>query len=239
MADLKGEARTRYVAAMFARIAPRYDLLNTVISGGLHHRWRRLAARLAAEGLEGEALDVATGTGDLALALLKQPGVRRAVALDFVPEMLHLAQEKVRRQRAEGRVELVMGDALRLPFPDGRFACATSGFGMRNMGDLAAALREMARVVRPGGRVVILEPTSSGVWLPLRWGFRWYFHRVVPLLGAWLAGDREAYTYLPQSVDPFPTAEGLRELMSVCGMREVRYRYAGLGTVAVHVGRVA
>jgi len=170
MVDLKGEPKARYVAAMFGRIAPRYDRLNTVMTAGMHHRWRRLATRLAMEGLEGEALDVATGTGDLALALLRQPGVRRAVALDFVPEMLRLARKKARRQGMEDRVELVQGDALRLPFPDGRYACATSGFGLRNVGDLAAALREMARVVRPGGRVVILELSMSGVWAPLRRG---------------------------------------------------------------------
>jgi len=236
--QLQGDDKARYVARMFGRIAPRYDLLNTVMSLGMHQGWRRRLVRLAAEGLEGDALDVATGTGDLALALLKQPGVRRVVALDFSLEMLRLAGQKARRRGLAERLELIEGDALRLPFPDGRFACATVGWGVRNTADTAGALREMARVVRRGGRIALLDVTPQGVTAPARPLFRWYFHRVVPLLGAWLAGDREAYSYLPQSVDVFPSAEELRKLMVDCGMSEVAYRYCGLGTHALHIGRV-
>lgn len=235
--ELKGEAKVRYVAEMFRRIAARYDRLNAIMTLGMHRRWRRLAARLAAAGLEGDALDIATGTGDLALALLQQPRVHQAVGLDLVAEMLHLAHAKAMRQGMGTRLTLVQGDALRLPFVDGRFACATSGFSMRNVADLEGALREMVRVVRPGGRVVILELTPTGVPRPLRQAFRWYFRRVTPLLGALLAGDREAYTYLPQSVEAFPDAEALARLMSGCGLQEVRRCYLGMGTVALHVGQ--
>ncbi len=236
MTQLTGETKARYVARMFARIARRYDLLNTVMTGGMHHRWRRLAARLAAQGMEGVALDVATGTGDFAIALLQNPGIRQVVALDFVPEMLELAKAKAETPTHGREVTLIQGDALKLPFPNDTFACATSGFSLRNVMDVPLALKEMARVVRPGGRVVILEITPVPGPTPWRLLFHWYFHRITPVLGGLLARDREAYAYLPQSVDSFPTARELQGLMEAAELREVIYRYLGLRTVALHVG---
>ena len=236
MAELKGAAKARYVAAMFGRIARRYDLLNTVMTGGQHHRWRSVAARLATAELEGSALDVATGTGDFAFALSRRPGIESVVGVDFVPEMVSLARAKARKREAHRSVEFSVADALALPFSDSAFACATSGFGLRNVVDLPAALSEMARVVRPGGRVVTLEMTPFERNGPFPMLFRLYFHRMVPLLGGLLAGDREAYTYLPQSVDVFPTAVELTGLMEQSGLRDVTYRKVGLGTVAIHVG---
>ena len=238
MTQLQGEAKACYVARMFGRIARRYDLLNTVMTGGMHHRWRRQAAHLAARHLEGIALDVATGTGDFAFALLREPGVHRVVALDFVSPMLHLAGAKAIKKAVHRRVHLVQGDALELPFPNGSFLCATSGFSLRNVVDAPQALREMARVVQPGGRVAIVEITPLQRRTPWRWFFRWYFHHITPLLGALLSGDREAYTYLPRSVDIFPAAPQLAALMEDAGLQEVTYRYLGWGTVALHVGVV-
>ena len=234
--DLKGDAKARYVAGMFARIARRYDLLNTVMTGGMHHRWRKLAARLATEGVNGVALDVATGTGDFAFALAKRPGVHSAVGVDFVAEMVALARLKAQRRHASEKVRFAQADALSLPFPDDTFICATSGFSMRNVTDVARAVQEMARVVRPGGRVVILEISPferDGLFPRL---FRFYFHRVVPLVGGILSGDREAYTYLPRSVDIFLHAPELARLMEEAGLENVSYRKAGMGSVAVHVG---
>ena len=187
---MKGHAKQQYVAGMFTRIAGRYDLMNTLMTGGMHHYWKRKTARLTAQGLGGKALDVATGTGDLALALARLPEIEHAVGVDLLPEMLVLAREKTRASGKAATTTWMLGDALSLPFPDDCFACATAGFSLRNMPDLAQALAEMARVVRPGGRVTTLEltPFTGGVIAGL---FRFYFHRVVPLLGQ-LVGDRSA-----------------------------------------------
>lgn len=236
MAELKGEAKVLYVSTMFARIASHYDLLNTIITGGQHHRWRSIATRLATADLEGIALDVATGTGDFAFALARRSGIKKVIGVDFVPEMVALARGKAKRQRKCGPVEFFQGDALALPFRDGSFACATSGFSLRNVANLRSAIAEMARVVRPGGRVVTLEMTPfehNGLFPRL---FRFYFHRLVPILGSVIGRDREAYTYLPRSVNFFPGAGELACIMEGIGLRGVTYRKVGLGAVAIHVG---
>ncbi|MFH1140722.1 MAG: bifunctional demethylmenaquinone methyltransferase/2-methoxy-6-polyprenyl-1,4-benzoquinol methylase UbiE [Chloroflexota bacterium] len=236
---LRGEARANQVAAMFARVSRRYDLLNTVMTGGMHHRWRRQVALLGTRDLAGVALDVATGTGNLAIALARRPGMCQVVGLDFVPEMLHLARQKVLRRGPSKAIGFLQGDALALPFRDDAFACATCGFGLRNMEDVPKALAEMVRVVRRGGRVVVLEIVpgeSKGLFRRLT---SLYFRRVVPVLGHILAGEREAYTYLPRSVDAFPLAGELVHLMEEAGLRNVRYRNAGMGMVAIHVGEKA
>lgn len=233
MARLTGQEKGRYVAAMFDRISRRYDLLNTVMSGGRHHAWRRKAADLATQGGEGEALDVATGTGDFALELARRPGITRVVGLDFAPQMLSLARQKAARSH---RVHWVLGDAHALPFPDGRFLCVTSGFGLRNFSDVEAALGEMARVVRPGGRVVILDIVpfqGRGVLHRLS---RLYLRRVIPRLGALLAGDREGYAYLPESVEGYLNPQELSQMMERLGLQRVKCQLMGGGMVALHVG---
>ena len=235
MAQLHGEAKQRYVSDLFARIAGRYDLMNTLMTGGMHLHWKRKTARLTAQGLRGKALDVATGTGDLALALARRPEIDHAVGVDRLPEMLLLARSKARARGLENATTLLAGDALALPFPDNSFACATAGFSLRNMPDLRQALSEMARVVRPGGRVTTLEltPFSGGFKAGL---FRFYFHRVVPLMGQLVAGDRSAYTYLPQSVDHFLQADRLAGLFEEVGLVDVGYLKLGCGTIALHRG---
>jgi demethylmenaquinone methyltransferase/2-methoxy-6-polyprenyl-1,4-benzoquinol methylase len=234
-----GERRDKAaeVRAMFARIAPRYDLMNRLMTAGRDQAWRRVAARLAAPPAGSLALDLATGTGDLARALLAETGVRGVVGVDFVEGMLRLGRAKLAAQ-GERRVRLLVGDALALPFADGSFGCVASAFLLRNLVDLAAGLAEMARVTAPGGSVVALEITSPTVpgWRQL---FRLYFHRVVPAVGALVARSRDAYTYLPRSVDRFVTPAELARLMAVAGLRDVRVRRLGLGTVTIHVGRVA
>ena len=249
MAHLRGDDKRRYVAEMFARISPRYDLMNTLMTGGQHHRWKRATARLTAAGLDGIALDVATGTGDLAFALARRPGIRAAVGVDLLPEMLAIAGDKSDGGKSDGGkpagrnananasapTSFVMGDALRLPFADATFCCATAGFSLRNMADVPAAIGEMARVVAPGGRVTTLEltPLGGGVRAALG-GF--YFRRLVPLLGQLVAGDRTAYTYLPSSVDYFLTADELAAVYRAAGLVEVGYRKMGGGGVALHYG---
>ena len=236
MADLKGEARARYVASLFARISHRYDLLNTVMTGGLHHRWRRLAALRASEGLDGPALDVATGTGDFAFALARRPGIGPVVGVDFVPEMVSLATKKGEHRQTTRQVIFLQGDALALPFPDDTFACATSSFGLRNLTDAPSALAEMTRVVRPGGRVVVLEiiPIERNGPLPML--VRFYFRRLVPILGGVLTGDWQAYTYLPQSVETFHRAGDLTQMMEMAGLQEVRHSKLGMGSIAILTG---
>ena len=220
---------------MFDRIADRYDLMNSVMTAGMHHRWRERAADVARVGPGGSALDVCCGTGDLALELAGRvrPG-GRVVGLDFSAPMLELAQAKSR----EGIVPVawIEGNALELPFADDEFDAATVGFGARNVVDLERGIAEMARVVRPGGRVVILEITTPRR-PPLSWFYAVWFDRIVPLLGT-LAGDRDAYTYLPTSVRRFPPAEELAALMHQVGLRDVRYLILAGGIIAIHSGTV-
>jgi len=226
--------KAQAVRAMFTRIAARYDLMNSLMTGGQHHAWRRVAAAAVAPAPPGLALDLATGTGDLALAVRAARPAHSVVGADFSEAMLHHARVKLRARREE-RVPLLAADALGLPFRDATFACVTSAFLLRNLADLAAGLAEMARVTGRGGLVATLEITRPGLpgWHAL---FGLYFNRVVPLIGALVARDRAAYTYLPQSVERFVTPAGLAQLMTRAGLRNVHYRRLGLGTIALHVG---
>ena len=219
------------VRAMFDRIARVYDLLNSVMTAGLHQRWRERAAELAAVGEGDRVLDVATGTGDLALALAERVGPSgEVVGCDFSEVMLELAREKAPGLRFES------ANALDLPYEDDSFDAATVGFGARNFSDLARGLTEMTRVVRPGGRVVVLEITTP-TRPPLSSFFRVWFDRIVPLLGR-VAGDPDAYTYLPSSVRRFPDARGLGAAMAAVGLVDVRWVLTAGGIIAIHSGTV-
>jgi demethylmenaquinone methyltransferase/2-methoxy-6-polyprenyl-1,4-benzoquinol methylase len=216
---------------MFDRIAGVYDLMNSVMTAGLHHRWRARAADLAAVGPGDRALDVATGTGDLAVELATRVGPSgEVIGSDFSERMLELAREKAPELSFE------QGNALALPYDDDAFDAATVGFGARNFSDLPQGLREMARVVRPGGRVVVLEITTPER-PPLSWFFGLWFDRVVPLLGRF-AGDPDAYTYLPSSVRRFPNARGLGAAMTAVGLVDVRWLITAGGIIAIHAGTV-
>lgn len=229
-------ARAAGVRAMFTRIAGRYDLMNSLMTAGRHHAWRRRAARAALDAPPGPVLDLATGTADMALALRARDPARTVVGADFSPGMLARARAKLARAGPD-RIHLVGADALRLPFADASFAAVTSAFLLRNLEDLEQGLAEMRRVTRPGGRVVALDIVGPR-WPLGRSLFAVYFHRVVPLLGALVAGDRQAYTYLPRSVERFLEPAELAALMERAGLRAVHYRRLGLGTVALHAGTV-
>jgi demethylmenaquinone methyltransferase/2-methoxy-6-polyprenyl-1,4-benzoquinol methylase len=231
----EGPGKARYVNEMFSRIAGRYDLMNGLMTFGMHHAWRRAAARETIPSPDGPGLDLATGTGDLALELSEIHRHRTVVAADFAHGMLTIARLKCRTEETAARVRLVEADALALPFEPRTFAFVTSAFLLRNLGDLRQGLGEMRRVSRPGGRVVALEITQTNLpgWAPL---FRAYFHHIVPWVGAIVGGDREAYTYLPQSVDRFVTPPALAALMEEVGLRGVKYRRVGFGTVTIHTG---
>ncbi len=242
MAHLSGDDKRRYVAEMFARISPRYDLMNSLMTGGMHHRWKRATARLTAAGVSGTggagaSLDIATGTGDLAFALAKCFGITEVVGVDLLPEMLSIAaiRQRANRNKESAPTSFVLGDALRLPFADNTFAGATAGFSLRNMPDVPAAIGEMARVVAPGGKVTTLELTPMPPGIPAVLG-RLYFRQLVPLMGQLVASERAAYTYLPESVDYFLTADGLADVYRQAGLINVGYRRLGLGGVALHYG---
>jgi demethylmenaquinone methyltransferase / 2-methoxy-6-polyprenyl-1,4-benzoquinol methylase len=226
-----GTLEQSQVRAMFDRIAGVYDLMNTVMTAGLHHRWRERAADMTEVGPGDSALDVATGTGDLAIALERRVTTRgKVVGCDFSERMLELA----RRKGTDARFE--PADALALPYPDDSFDAATVGFGARNFADLGRGVREMTRVVRPGGRVVVLEITTPER-PPLSWFFSLWFDRVVPALGR-LAGDPDAYSYLPSSVRRFPGPRELAGVMSEAGLSDVRWLVTAGGIISVHSGKV-
>jgi demethylmenaquinone methyltransferase / 2-methoxy-6-polyprenyl-1,4-benzoquinol methylase len=219
------------VRAMFDRIARVYDLMNSLMTAGLHHRWRERAADLAAVGPGDRALDVASGTGDLAVELARRVGpAGSVVGSDFSEAMLERARRK------SSAVAWEWANALDLPYPDGGFDAATVGFGARNFSDLDRGLSELARVVRPGGRVVILEITTPQR-PPLSTFFSIWFDRIVPALGR-LAGDPDAYAYLPSSVKRFPGPEALAARMARAGLTDVRWILTAGGIIALHVGTV-
>ena len=231
----EGPGKARFVSEMFSRIAGRYDLMNGLMTFGMHHAWRRAAARETISSPDGPGLDLAMGTGDLALELGEIHPHRTIVGADFAHGMLAIADEKRHAEDRGGRVRLVEAEALALPFEARTFAFVTSAFLLRNLADLRQGLAEMRRVSSPGGRVVALEITQADLpgWAPL---FRAYFNHVVPRVGALVSGDREAYTYLPQSVDRFLPPPGLSTLMEDVGLRNVQCRRLGFGTVTIHTG---
>lgn len=227
------EEKPRYVREMFAAAARRYDLMNRLMTLGQDQKWRRMVVESCQLPPGGRLLDVATGTGDIALEALRMRPDVRVVGADFTHEMMRVGQNK----DAGARIPFVGSDALRLPFPAGCFDAACSGFLMRNVTDIAATFAEQRRVVRAGGRVVCLEITrpATPLWRDL---FQLYFFRFVPRVMAFASSNKGAYTYLPHSTLAFPRPPQLAVIMEEAGLRNVRYRILMLGTIALHVGEV-
>ena len=223
------------VREMFGTIAARYDLLNHLLSGNVDKRWRRLVAKTLSATLSNRdacVLDVACGTGDLSLTL-SEAADARIVGIDFCRPMLAIAASKA--AKSDSRVPFIEGDALRLPFGDRSFEAATIAFGLRNLGSVEAGLRELLRVLKPGGRLVVLEFSKPKIAV-MRVLFGVYFTRILPTVGGWLSGSKSAYQYLPDSVSRFPDQLELASSMREAGFEEVSFRNLTGGIAALHVG---
>jgi demethylmenaquinone methyltransferase/2-methoxy-6-polyprenyl-1,4-benzoquinol methylase len=239
--DLPIDRDPTRIEAMFGGIAPRYDLMNRIMTVGLDRRWRRMAAAEARLSGGDRVLDACCGTGDLAFSLIEACPDCRVTGLDFTPAMIARAREKAAARRDRGLPSpqaFVAGDLLELPFADGEFSAVTVGWGVRNVPDVPRAFREMVRVTRPGGRVVCLESTQPPDGLGKHFHDVW-LGRVVPVLGRVVTGDPSAYAYLPASIAAFPRAHELAVIMAGAGLTSVRFRRLGLGAVALHVGDVS
>lgn len=225
--------KARKVAGVFGSVAPKYDLMNDLMSLGLHRLWKAFAVELAGVRPGERVLDVAGGSGDLARALARRAGPAGEVWLtDINRAMLALGRDRL--LDAGAVLPVAQCDAERLPFPDGRFDCITVAFGLRNMTHKARALAEMRRVLRPGGRLLVLE--FSKVWKPLERPYDWYSFKVLPWLGRRIAADADAYRYLAESIRVHPDQEALRTLMERAGLENVEYFNLAAGVVALHRG---
>jgi demethylmenaquinone methyltransferase/2-methoxy-6-polyprenyl-1,4-benzoquinol methylase len=227
------DEKPAYVRKMFADTAQRYDLMNRLMTFGQDQHWRRLVVQACRLPAQGRLLDVATGTGDIALETLQQHPDATVIGTDFTHEMMLVGQAK----DTEKRLPFVEADAMRLPFPAASFDAACSGFLMRNVTDIAATFAEQRRVVCPGGRVVCLEITrpATPIWSDF---FRLYFFHFVPRFTALFSSNKSAYSYLPASTLAFPRPPQLKTLMETVGLKNVTYRTLMMGTVALHVGEV-
>jgi demethylmenaquinone methyltransferase/2-methoxy-6-polyprenyl-1,4-benzoquinol methylase len=231
--QLNVPGKDRAVRAMFEEIAPSYDRLNHLLSLNIDKRWRRLVVRQLRDLIERPgaiALDLCCGTADLTIELAHHTQV---IGCDFCHPMLVLGHQKV--EGLAGRAYLTEGDALRLPFGEGEFDAVTIAFGLRNLAHVEGGLSEMRRVLKPGGRVAILE-FSQPVLPILRPLFQFYFHQILPRIGGLISGSSEAYRYLPQSVRHFPDQRGLAEMMRQVGFEAVRYQNLSGGIAALHLG---
>lgn len=232
MAPTPGAPEKAAIRTMFDRIAPRYDLLNRVLSAGIDARWRRRC--IDALGPASRLLDVCSGTGDLLVEFLRRDPARMGVGVDMSTEMLARGTTKLRRRGLQERGRMLAGDAEELPVAGARFDAVTIAFGIRNVGDPLAALREMARILRPGGRAAILEfSTPRGA---LGAAYRLYSTLVLPRVGGWISGDAGAYAYLPASIARFPAPAEFGALMTQAGFARVRWQPLTGGIAHLHTG---
>lgn len=227
-------AKKEKVQEMFNGIAPKYDLLNHLLSLGIDKAWRRKAMRELERGAKDRVLDVACGTGDFSIEALRH-GVRQVVGVDISENMLAVAREKARDKGLEEQLEFLYGDSEQLTFPDENFDAVTVAFGVRNFEHLERGLREMCRVLRPGGRVVILE-FSTPDRFPMKQLYRFYFKHILPRVGGLVSGDRGAYEYLPASVFAFPQGDRFLDIMRACGFRDVRRHPLTFGIATLYTG---
>ncbi|PIE82389.1 MAG: ubiquinone biosynthesis protein [Chloroflexi bacterium] len=232
MAHLEGQKRAEYVQDMFARIAGRYDTMNRLMTAGQDVQWRRYVVEQAQLPVNGRLLDIATGTGDIALEGVQQQPSIQAIGGDFTIEMMQVGKRDPKRQA----IHWTTADTLALPFPDDTFNAVTSGFLMRNVIDVAGAFQEQMRVTKPGGRVVVLEssPPKDNLLKPF---IGIHLNYVIPTLGKMIAGNADAYRYLPDSTQAFKYPDELARIMQQTGLINVHYKMFMFGTIAIHVGQ--
>ena len=229
-------SKERFVNALFTTIAPRYDLMNTLLSFNQDKYWRRFAVRASGVGPGSAALDICCGTGELTLELAKAAGpAGRVIGLDFCPAMLAAAKEKIARSAYGARIELVAGNAAALPFDDNTFDAVTIGFALRNVDSISAVLAEMRRVAKPGGRVVSVELAKPGLPV-LRQVYKIYFERLVPFFGRLATGKAGPYGWLPESLRRYPHQREVSKIFAAAGLASIRCFELTGGIVAVHVG---
>jgi demethylmenaquinone methyltransferase/2-methoxy-6-polyprenyl-1,4-benzoquinol methylase len=235
--ELNSEIKEKsfYVKNMFSSIAPKYDFFNDVISFGMHRRWKKFVVKKAALKAGDTALDICTGTGDIAFKLLEKVGsFGKVTGLDFVQEMLDIANIRA-KENNKPNINFKLGDAMNLPFEDNSFDAVTVGYGLRNVTDIPKAIGEMVRVAKPGGRIISLDlgkPKIPGY----RELYYFYFYRIMPIITSFFQGKKDAYNYLPNSLNEFPAQEGLVKIMKEAGLKEVTcFEFAG-GASAVHFG---
>ncbi len=228
--------KKKRVEDMFDSIAPTYDRLNHLLSMQIDRTWRRKVVSVAAKNSPVEILDVATGTGDLAICLARSMAEARVTGVDISENMLAIGRRKVADKRLDGRIILHTGDAEALDFEEGRFDCVTAAFGVRNFGDIPAGLCEMCRVTRTGGMCVVLEFSEPAVPL-FGWAYRIYFHKILPGVGRLVSKDKGAYTYLPESVGNFPVPDTFAEMLRQAGFSDVSKRRLTFGVAYIYTAR--
>lgn len=231
------EGKKADVATMFDAIAPRYDFLNRILSMGIDQGWRRRVIRMLMEGKPRRVLDVATGTGDLAIASANA-GAEEVIGVDIAEEMLAVGRRKLPAKELADRVTLQYGDAEDLPFEDDSFDAATVAFGVRNFENLDAGLKEMQRVLKPGGKLIALE-FSQPTAFPIKQGYSFYSRHVLPRIGGWLSGDSGAYRYLPDSIAVFPHGEEFLARLREAGYTDVAQRRLTFGIASIYSGSAA
>lgn len=223
------------VESMFDSIAPKYDVLNHTLSLNIDKIWRRKVARMARKCAPKAVLDVATGTCDLAIAVARKAHPQSITGVDLSEEMLNVGRAKVQKTNLSGIISLQKGDAENLPFADNTFDAITVAFGVRNFENLEAGLREMLRVLKPGGNCIILEFTMPRRF-PIKQLYNFYFRRILPLIGRAVSSNQVAYTYLPESVKAFPQYADFMEIMIRCGYHSARCRTLSMGIAAIYIG---
>jgi demethylmenaquinone methyltransferase/2-methoxy-6-polyprenyl-1,4-benzoquinol methylase len=230
----KNSGKKEQVEKMFNNIASRYDLMNTVLSAGIHKRWRKKAVKLLAERKPKQILDLATGTGDFAIAAMKlEP--ERIVGADISEGMMAIGREKIKKLHLQDKITFQKGDSENLPFADDSFDAITVGFGVRNFEDLLKGLQNMNRVLKPGGIAVVLEFSKVKAF-PFRQLFHFYFRFITPLLGRLFTRDKAAYTYLPESVSVFPDGKDFEKIMQQAGFKDTRTRTLSFGIASIYTG---
>lgn len=234
--DSDSRPKSEQVRDMFDNIAPAYDFMNRAMTFGIDRRWRRIAVDMVARNPHDSILDIATGTGDLAMLLARRTQARRITGLDLSQGMIDIGRRKIERAGLAGRIELICGDSLAMPFADAQFDAITVAYGVRNFADLLAGYREMARVLRPGGTLTVIElctPTARLV-RPL---YRLYTRRIIPLMGRLVSKDVRAYSYLPESIAAVPQRAGMTALMEQAGFSDAAWRTLTFGTCAIYTAR--